>query len=214
MTWIELQKVIEKIFEQTHLHRFKAILEKDVNGWNWILNFHKLTSPTTLIIHTRFIFKLDENKENLRSNEFLYLYDLNCKYKLIKFKDAENLEERINKILEQDLFGKNLMAISELMIAPEQTINNYFYENDIEGYSIYSFDYSPEYVVIPCQKLSLDFKFNVNNKTDVSLDVRKIKDETFKLTFKFLDKNTIVELEDLTNLIGAIAMYIQKNIGK
>src|SRR6266403_604173 len=191
MTWVELQERIKIIFEDTHLYRFKAVIEKDKNGWNWILNFHKLTNDTTLIIHTRFIFKLDENKENLRSLEFLYLYDLNCKYRLLKFAN-----------------------LSELMVSPEQTINNYFFEIKIEGYSVYEFDYHPEFVVIPCQKLSMDFKFNVNNKSDIILDLRKENDEKFKLTFKYLDKPTTVELDDLSSLVKTIGLYIERNVEK
>lgn len=214
MTWVELQETIRNIFEKTHLYRFKAVLEKDKNGWNWILNFHKLTNDTTLIIHTRFIFKLDEAKENLRSLEFLYLYDLNCKYKLLKFENSTDLESKINSIFDKNEFGKNILAISELMVSPEQTINNYFFEKKIEGYSIYEFDYHPEFVVIPCQKLSMDFKFNVNNKNDITLDLRKEKDGNFKLTFNYLDKATEVELSDLSSLIETIAMFVSKNVEK
>lgn len=212
--WIELQNKIKNIFEETHLLHFKAVLEEDKNGWNWILTFDKLTSPTTLIIHTRFIFKLDSEKKNLRSNEFLYLYDLNCKYKLVRFEDLDNLSIKINNILEQDIFGSNLMALSELIISPEQSINNYFYEHKIDGYSIYSFDYNPKYTVIPCQELTLDFKFNINNKQDVSLQIQKIKDEKFILSFKYLDKNTKVELDNLDSLIATIALYVERNVEK
>ncbi len=214
MTWVELQERIKIIFEDTHLYRFKAVIEKDKNGWNWILNFHKLTNDTTLIIHTRFIFKLDENKENLRSLEFLYLYDLNCKYRLLKFANLDELESKINRIFSENKFGENILALSELMVSPEQTINNYFFENKIEGYSVYEFDYHPEFVVIPCQKLSMDFKFNVNNKSDIILDLRKENDEKFKLTFKYLDKPTTVELDDLSSLVKTIGLYIERNVEK
>lgn len=214
MTWVELQEKIKTIFEDTHLHRFKAVIEKDKNGWNWILNFHKLTNDTTLIIHTRFIFKLDENKENLRSLEFLYLYDLNCKYKLLKFANLDELESKINRIFTENKFGENILSLSELMVSPEQTINNYFFENKIEGYSVYEFDYHPEFVVIPCQKLSMDFKFNINNKSDITLDLRKDNDEKFKLTFKYLDKPTTIELDDLSSLVKTIGLYIERSVEK
>jgi hypothetical protein len=212
MTWVELQEKIKIIFEDTHMHRFKAVVEKDKNGWNWILNFHKLTNDSTLIIHTRLIFKLDDSQTNLRSLEFLYLYDLNCKYKLVKFANLDDLESKINGIFSENKFGQNILVLSDLMVSPEQSINKYFYENKIEGYSVYEFDYHPEFVVIPCQKLSMDFKFNVNNKNDVTLDLRKENSQKFKLTFKHLDKSEVIELDDLSSLVKTIGLYIERNI--
>ena len=215
ITWVDLQKGVKETFADCRMGSFKDVLEKDRNGWNWILSFDLLESSTTLLIHVKFIFKLDEDKKKLRlnndKNEFLYLYDLNCKYRVQPFSDLINLKELIKDILMNDRFGENLLAVSAFMVSPSKAINKYFYENKVLGLSVFEVEYEPTSKVVPCQSLSIDFKFNVNNKIDVKLEVLKEGDGKFTLIFEHQEKRNEVEIDELNALSKSVAWYIQKN---
>ena len=212
MTWLELQKKIKDTFENAKVIKFKDILEKDKNGWNWILTFHQLTTETSLIVHTKFIFKLKENKEELRLNEFLYLYDLNCKYRLVKFDNIQDLETLIDNILLQDKFGDNIMIISRLLISPAMTLNNYFYEQNEEDLTIYEFNYDPEVIIAPCQEFKMNFTFNVNNNYVVDMNIQKEKNDFFKISFEYLGNKKVIEIDNLISLNKTILAYIKREL--
>lgn len=215
ITWVDLQKGVKETFADCRMGSFKDVLEKDRNGWNWILSFDLLESSTTLLIHAKFIFKLDEDKKQLRlnndKNEFLYLYDLNCKYRVQPFSDLANLKELVKDILMNDRFGENLLAVSAFMVSPSKAINKYFYENKVMGLSVFEVEYEPTSKVVPCKSLSIDFKFNVNNKIDVKLEVVKEGEGKFKLIFEHEEKRNEVEIDELNALSKSVAWYIQKN---
>jgi hypothetical protein len=213
-TWVELQERINILFDESRVQKFDTVMEKDKNGWNWILTYHRLETETTKILHTKFIFKLDASKEKLRASEFLYLYDLNCKYHVVRFNDLSDMDTKIRRITNQNIFGDNLKELNDFIVAPAKVINNNFYEKNIQGYSVYSFDYAPEEVVVPCQMLELQFMFNVNNKHDIKLTIKKEGSESFKLTFNLLDEKEEVEIEDLTTMVGAITEYIKRSVNK
>jgi hypothetical protein len=208
--WTDLQTKIKDIFENATMIDFKDVLEKDKNGWNWILSFQNLRTDTALIAHTKFIFKLNEEKTELRKNDFLYLKDLNCLYKIVKFDDLESLRDQIHEIFTQDLFGDNLLAISELLVSPEMNINQVFYDRKIEGYSIFNFAYEPKAAIVPCQDFMMEFEFNVNNKYDITLTIRK--EDDFHITFKHGEDIEEHNEEDLKKLTELIVIYVQKNI--
>ena len=212
--WTELQKKIKDIFSNAKVKKFADILEKDKNGWNWILSFHNLTTDNAIVIHTKFIFKLTEDKMNLRKNDFLYLKDMDCLYKIVSFKDLEDLRNQINEILVQDLFGENMLAISQFMISPAMTMNQHFYDKKLQGYSVFDFQYEPKIAIAPCQELKLEFKFNVNNNDDIDMVIEKIKDEDFKITFYHNKEEVVKHTKSLKNLAAEVSTYIQKNLEK
>jgi hypothetical protein len=213
-TWTELQERINIIFDTTRIQKMDSVMEKDKNGWNWILTFHRIETETTKILHTKFIFKLDEKKTKLRASHFLYLYDLNCKYHVIRFNDLTEMDTKIRRILLQpnEYFGKNLAILNDFIISPAQAVNNYLYKKEITDLSIFAFDYAPEEIVVPCQKLELRFKFNVDNRHDVMLLIKKTEDAKYTLTFEHQEESEQVILDDLTNLVGAIGEYIKRTL--
>lgn len=210
--WVDLQKRIKTIFSDSKTRSFEDILEKDENGWNWILDFEDLRTNNALIIHTKMIFKLDAKQENLRAMNFLYLKDINCIYKIVKFDSLGDLEDAINEIINQDMFGENLMAISEFLIEPEVSINKYFFDNKIEGFSVFSFQYTPVKNIIPCQKLEFNFSFNVNNTQDVKMSIKKIRKEKFNIIFTFENKKWSTTQDELNNLSEVVGKFISEKM--
>jgi hypothetical protein len=213
-TWVDVQERINIIFDTSRIQKMDTVLEKDKNGWNWILTFHRIETETTKILHTKFIFKLDEDKKKLRASHFLYLFDLNCKYHVIRFNDLTDMDTKIRRILLQpnQYFGHNLQALNDFIVSPAQAVNNYLYKKNVTDLSIFAFDYAPEEVIVPCQKLELPFKFNIDNRYDVMLVIKKVKDEKFNLTFDYQSETETVALDDLTNLVGAVGEYIKRTL--
>lgn len=209
ITWVDLQKAIKHIFSESQVRKFKDIVQKDSNGYNWYLSFHDLRTRDSIVIHTKFIFKLTDDKKTLRKNEFLYLNDINCKYKIIKFENLGELEADINEILTQNMFGDDLISLSEFLIEPEREINSYFSSNNIEGYSVFEFEYYPNESIVACQNIVFEFDFNVNNNQDVKLIVNK-NNKTYIYKFKSGGKVYTIKKNDLTDINKTIAVFIQK----
>jgi hypothetical protein len=206
--WLDLQKMIKLIFETSKMRSFKDVIEKDVNGWNWVLDFEDLRTDTSLIIHTKFIFKLDDKKEFIRKNDFLYLKDINCLYKIVSFESLGDLENTIKKILNDNMFGNNLMRLSEFLIEPEVNINKYFYENDIKGISVFSFMYEPVKEIVPCQDMEFNFKININNTDIIKMRILKKKKGLFEIIFTHNEESWIIKQENLENLTEIVCKFV------
>ncbi len=210
--WVDLQSRIKNIFQNAKVRTFKDLLEKDSNGWNWILNFEDLRTDKALIVHTKIIFKLDDKQEYLRKLDFLYLKDINCLYKIVQFKTLDNLEATINNILDKNMFGNNLMSLSSFLIEPEVNINQYLFKNKIEGYSIFSFVYTPVKSIVPCQDLEFNFKFNVNNTQDVEMKITKESKNKFKIIFSYSNEKWETEQDELNNLVDVVGKFISDKL--
>ncbi len=206
--WVDLQKAIKHIFSESEIRKFKDVVQKDGNGYNWYLSFHDLRTRESIVIHTKMIFKLTEDQETLRKNEFLYLKDINCKYEIVSFNNLGELETVINEILTQNMFGDDIVSLSEFLIEPERNINSYFSDKNIEGYTVFEFEYFPNESIVACQDILFEFDFNVNNNQDVKLVVKKNKMYEYK--FKTGGKVYTIRKNDLTDIHNTIGEFIQK----
>jgi hypothetical protein len=206
--WVDVQKMIKHIFSTSKMRNFKDVLEKDVKGWNWVLDFEDLRTDTSLIIHTKFIFKLDEKKEFLRKLDFLYLKDINCLYKIVSFDSSGHLENSIKEILNKNLFGENLMSLSQFLIEPDRNMNQYFYEHNIKGVSIFSFIYEPFKEIVPCQDMEFNFKINVNNVYEIKMKILKKKKGVFDIIYSHMGKEWVIQQEKLNNLVEVSCKFI------
>jgi hypothetical protein len=208
--WVDLQKKIHEIFGESEVRKFKDVVTKDVNGYNWILSFHDLRDRNSIIIHTNFIFKLSEDKQTLRKNEFLYLKDINCLYEIVSFDNLSELEAVINEILVQNMFGQDIINLSEFIIEPERLINNVFTTKKIEGYTIFSFQYYPNKAISACQDTVFEFDFNVNNNQDVKLTIKKMDKTKYKFKFDTGGKIYTTTAKNINNIAETIALFTQK----
>jgi hypothetical protein len=208
--WVELQKTIQEIFTDSEVRKFKDVVTKDGNGYNWILSFHDLRDRNSIVIHTNLIFKLSEDKQTLRKNEFLYLKDINCLYEIIKFENLGELEAVINEILIQNMFGQDIISLSEFIIEPERLINNTFATENIEGYTVFEFEYYPSQAIGQCQDTIFEFDFNVNNNQDVKLKIRKEGKSKYKFKFESGGKIYSTTTSSLDDIAKTISLFIQK----
>lgn len=207
----EIKLLFKEIFEEEKglVKTVDTVYEKskDEDFLKLVISIHDLQVQDTLIIHTKFIFKTNLEKNEILDNSFIYLYDINCIYRTIKFDDTFDLETKIKKIINSNKFGKDIQTLSEFIDTPGLLISHYFKLNNIENFSIGGVNYEPKFKIRPCDETTFDFDINVvndNNDYNFNLTISKEKgvdDKTFyRFIFKLLDKSKIVEIDELTNV--------------
>ena len=121
-----------------------------------------LSIEDTLIIHTKFIFKTDLEKQNIIDESFIYLYDINCVYHKVDFNNVIDLKKKIEDVIESADFGEDIKILSDFIEAPAMFLNYYMKRAKITDYSIFDVIYDPKFKTQPCGETTFDFDININ----------------------------------------------------
>jgi hypothetical protein len=191
-------------------------LSTDEEFYRLVISIHGLSIEDTSIIHTKFIFKTDLDKRHVIDNSFIYLYDINCVYHKIEFKNVMDLKRKIEDIMESGNFGEDIKILSDFIEAPAMFLNYYMRRYDITDYSVFDVTYEPKFKTTPCDKTTFDFEIDINNNYKIDLSIYKIdkpsddEDHTdlYKFQFKFMDEILTAETDNLDN----IHYFIGQNI--
>ena len=130
---------VETVYEQS----------KDKKFYKLVISIHGISIEDTLIIHTKFIFKTDLEKKNIIDNSFIYLYDINCVYDKIDFKNEIDLKTKIDDIISSNDFGQDIQILSDFIEAPGMFLNYYMRRSKITDYSIFDVEYQPKFKTVP-----------------------------------------------------------------
>jgi len=220
----EVESVFRDIFseEEGVVRSVDTVYETPEEGdfLKLVISIHGLVTEDTTIIHTKFIFKTDIDKRNVIEDSFIYLYDVNCVYHKIEFKNVIDMEEKVQDIIQSKDFGEDLQILSDFIEAPAMFLNYYMRRHKITDYSIFDVEYQPKFKTAPCDKTTFDFKININNQYDVELSIQKIdRDEeeeydTYKFQFRFMDEIETHETDSLNNVHFFIGSNIAKMLDK
>lgn len=206
MTVSNLLSIIKETFNESNLKSFTDVYEKYEDGYKYVVSFHELQMSDEVVIHTKFIFYLDEDKKNLNRDYFLYLYDINCIYKRVNI--PTDLKEKLVSIIETNTFGDKLLSLSKFISdSPTTYINKIFSDNDVRNITLYSVLYNPKYKIVPCENLDFSFDIIVNGSYQMKLTIKLI-DDTFKLTYVLLNNTYEYESDDITDVANIIAFNI------
>lgn len=224
ITTKDLETTFKEIFEAERglVQSIETVFElsKDKSFYKLVISIHGLSIEDTLIIHTKFIFKTNLEKNKLIENSFIYLYDINCEYHKVDFRNIIDLRKKIEDIIESNEFGTDLQILSDFIEAPSMFLNYYLKRARITNYSIYDVKYDPKFKTLPCDRITFDFKINVNNAYDISVSIQKKEKEEvddivrYKFRFQFLDKISNREADTLTNIHFFIGSNIAKTLDK
>ncbi len=216
----EIEQVFKDIFqdEEGKVSSVETVYElsKNEDFYKLVISIHGISVEDTLIIHTKFIFKTDLEKKNVIDNSFIYLYDINCVYNKIEFKNSIDLKTKIDDIISSNDFGQDIQILSDFIEAPAMFLNYYMKRSKITDYSIFDVEYDPKFKTVPCEEITFDFDINVNDNYEMNLSISKKemgKDEdhdTYVFQFKFLDEYTTIENDTLTNIHFTIGSNIAK----
>lgn len=205
----EIERIIKEVFdaERGVVKSVETTYEKPndhKDHLNLIISIHKLSVEETIIIHTKFIFKTDLDKINLKHTYFNYLYDINCEYREIQFTDTNDLKTKLIEIIKYNKFGRDLKILSEFIDTPAKRINAYFAKNKITQYSVNTVEYTPVAKMCPCEEITFDFKIDMGNNYIFNIKLRKDDNTNYKFIFKFFDKQEISTVDNIMNIHAII----------
>ena len=216
-----IEQVFKEIFDEEKglVESVESVYEKSEDGeyLKLVISIHNIKTDISTIIHTKFIFKTDLEKINILEDSFVYLYDINCRYRKVDFNDESSLKESIDDIISSTDFGKDIKILSDFIEAPSMFLNYYFKKSNITNYSVFDVQYEPKFKVQPCDKTTFDFKVNVNNSYDIEISISKIEDDekiNYKVYTKFLDDYIIEEIDTLNNVQNIIGSSITTILDK
>jgi len=208
-TEISIQDVydtLKDIFDKDDILSTDSVYENS----KLIISVNKLYTSDQIIIFTKFIFDVDEQKKYLISNKFKYLYEINCQFQEVSFDNINDLKNKINDIIDNNKFGIDLKILSNFIKKPELDINQWFYKNKIEKISITGFKYEPPIKNIPCKELSFEFSMTVNEQDEITLSIKKTDVNNFEIIFDIFNKKIKINKNDLNSLIDIIGKTINK----
>ena len=210
----EVETVIKNIFNDTKVSSASTVYEKDdkTGELKLIITINNLFYERTDILHTKFVFLVDDQKRKLLKNKFFYLYDINCNYKEVDFDDANNLETKINTIVNNKEFGKDIKELSDINITISVDVNKWLVDNGVDNISIYSITYHPIMDNIPCESLSFKFEMNLSDTKFVEVRLKKNKDNDYTFTFKEGDWFYDVTIDDIKGMVQVIGETIKNHI--
>ena len=216
----EVEQVFKELFDEEKglVSSVETLYEKtdDENVLKLIISIHGLSIEDTSIIHTKFIFKCDNDKINLVENDFFYLFDINCVYKRITFKNSIDLKHQLEDVILSNNFGQDIQILSDFIGSPAMFLNHYLRREKITEYSVFDVEYTPKFKTVPCEKITFDFKININDNYNIDLSVAKVDKKSdddydvYKFQFKFMDEIIDEENDTLTNF----HYFIGSNIAK
>lgn len=230
MKILEIEQLFKDLFQEEEglVQSVDTVYEmsEDKDFYKLVISLHGISYEDTLIIHTKFVFKTDLEKRNIIDNSFIYLYDINCIYHKIDFKNSIDCKKKVRDIIESNNFGEDISILSDFIEAPAMFLNYYMRRAKITDYSIFEVKYEPKFKTTPCDKTTFDFEVNVNNNYQIDVSIYKIdnpsdeeEEDKYKMTFKFMDEVKTVETDSLNNIhyfIGSnlAAMLDEKLKGK
>jgi len=216
----EIEQAFKDVFDEEKgvVTSVESIYEKPEHGdfLRLIISIHGLSVDDVNIIHTKFIFKVDNEKRNLTEESFIYLYDINCVYHKMEFNSIMDLKKKIEDIIESNDFSEDIQILSDFISSPAMFLNYYMRRANITDYSIFDVEYKPKFKTQPCNKTTFDFKININNNYNVDLSIYKVEadeegeSDIFKFQFKFMEEVKIIETDTIKN----IHFFIGDNLAK
>ena len=222
----EIEQTFKDIFQEEEglVQSIDTVYELSGNEdfYRLVISIHGLSIEDTSIIHTKFIFKTDLEKRNITDHSFIYLYDINCVYHKVDFKNALDLKKKIEDIIESGNFGESIKILSDFIEAPAMFLNYYMRRYNITDYSVFDVKYEPKFKTTPCDKTTFDFEIDINNNYKINLSIYKIdkrdNDEEhpdiYKFQFKFMDEIRTEETSTLDNIHYFIGMNVSKLLDK
>jgi hypothetical protein len=206
----EIEKAFRDIFEEEEgkVNSVTSVYElsKKEDFYKLVISLQNLSTKEITILHTKFLFKVDLEKKNIIENNFLYLYDINCVYHQVEFDNIIDMKKKIEDIIESNDFGKDIQILSDFIEAPAMFLNYYMKRSKITDYSVFDVEYEPKFKSTPCDRISFDFKININDNYHFDLSIFKIESDdesesdVYKFQFKFLDEFKTIENDTLKNI--------------
>lgn len=215
----DIYDTLKSIFVDDDVLSTDSVYQKTDNGLLLVISVNKLYSPNQIVIYTKLTFHVDEQKKFLIRNSFEYLYTLpnpnsqdNTSYREEQITDINDFKNKLTDIISNNKFGDDIKELSELIKEPENSINKWFYNHDIKDISVTGFKFDPKMKTMPSKSLYFEFSITLNEKDEMTLNIKKTSDNNFKLSFNIFGKKIDINLSDLSGLVETIGKTIEDNM--
>lgn len=213
----DIESAIREAMSGSEIQFSDSVYEEKDGKLRLIIFFNKLFSTENVVLYTKLLFEVDDNKEYLSENKnqqnfFKYLYDINCQYKMKIIDDINDFKNQWSQIIKENNFGPNIKILSEFIKQPSFLVNDWFNKNNVKYVSLTGFKYEPKLKIMPCKSLSFHFVLTVNNSEEVELYIRKEGKNDYIYTFSINGKSKTIEKSDLTTLVQTIGETLKDNI--
>jgi hypothetical protein len=208
----DVENVIKEIFDDTKVSSVSTLYEEEDGENKLIITINNLFYEETNIIHTKFVFYTDKKKSKLEHNYFHYQYDINCNYKKVDFIDISELQKKLQDILNNRNFGRDIKILSDLSITIASDVNKLLQEKDINNISIYTITYIPIVDAVPCDSLTFRFDINIDDIRTIKMIIKKNNKDEFRVTFRENEWFDDVKIGSLKALPQIITEMIKKHI--
>jgi hypothetical protein len=221
----EIEQTFKDIFDEEEglVQSIDTVYEmsEDEKFYKLVISIHGLSIEDTLIIHTKFIFKVDLDKKQLIDNSFIYLYDINCNYRKVDINTIVDMKNKIEDIIQSNDFGEDIQILSDFIEAPAMFLNYYMRRAKITDYSIFDVKYEPKFKTTPCDEVTFDFEIDVNNNYKISVSIYKIdkktdddESDTYRYQFEFMGDFETIETDTMRNIHFTIGSNIARILDK
>ena len=215
----EIERAIKEVMAGSEIQYSDSVYEEKDGILRLIIFFNKLFTEKEVVIYTKLMFNVDENKIYVLPNKsgqyfFKYLYDINCHYEMKIFDDIQDFKSQWDSIIKTNKFGENLKILSEFIKHPAFAIDEWLQKNEVSDVSVTGVKYDPRVKIMPCKSLSFHFVMTINNSEDVELSIKKEGKNDYILTFQINGENIEKESEHLTNLVQIIGDTLKEKFSK
>lgn len=210
-----LDIILKNFFKDKKVQIYDDVWEKASNDvYKYVIAMHNLQWEENMIIHTKLIFRFDSDKKEMVDNYFMYLYDLDCQYRQVMFKDEDDLKSKLNVLFDDKKFGIALRSISDFMSMPATKLNQYLKNNRVNNISVYEVRYDPKFKIQPCENFSIRLEVNISDTYEIIYNINK-QNQSYVIFKEFLgtqNKISVDNISDLDILIGNDIINSLKNI--
>ena len=212
----QLENTFKITFDDSKVQIIDNVFEKPSSGdyYKLIYSLHNLDvevddETNTVIAHTKFIFRVDNAKNQITENSFWYLKDINCVYVKVDFRDAEDLAYQLEKIIREENFGDNIKSISNFIsTAPSSSINDFLSKSNVDDFSVTNINYDPKVKITPCEDIKFDFDIELNNGNDIiKLSIEK-NEGNFLFYYHILDAVEEIQTDNIEQLAQVIGDHL------
>jgi hypothetical protein len=212
----QIENTFKITFDESKVQIIDNVFEKPKSGdfLKLIYSIHNLDveiddDSNTTIAHTKFIFRINKDKQNVVENSFWYLKDINCVYSKVDFDSVDDLAYNLEKVIREDNFGENLKSISKFIsIAPSSSINDFLNQSNVDDFSVTNIMYNPKVKIAPCNEVKFDFEIQLNGGNDtINLSIEKA-DTEFIFYYHILDQVEEIKVKDINQLAQIIGDHL------
>lgn len=215
----QIDSNLSNVFDNTKVQSLDSVYElsKDEKYFKLVFSIHGLNieledTKNTIILHTKFIFRTNLSKTSLSESSFWYLKDINCKYVKVNFESNNDLVDKLREIITENDFGEDIKSLSRFIAeAPNSSINDFLHKNYNDEFTVTNTMYNPSFKITPCNDITFDFDFELNNgEHNIKLSIKK---ESPNYKFYYYIGNEIKEIDSeflspLPQLIGDHLQYL------